>query len=212
MSSAKITMIGLETYLNANNHSLFDNIIIPASIDKDTLVNSILLESAEFEVLYPNPTFMQQSIQLWFRKWNRTFNKWMEALEIKYNPLDNYDRSEEWTDKSGTVSGGTVKDESHGKTVDKGETHNDVSAYDSSTYQPSDHATSSSDATVDNNTTTTTDSKLDVNSSHAGRIHGNIGVMSSQELLTKELDVAKFNVYNQIADMFLREFCILIYD
>ncbi len=212
MSSAKITMLGLETYLKSNNQSLFDDIVIPASIDKDTLVNSILLESAEFEVLYSNPSFMHQAIQLWFRKWNRTFTKWMEALELKYNPLDNYDRTEEWSDKSGTSAKGTVSDESHGTTNERGSSYNNVSAYDSYTFEPSENSTSSSNASVDNRTNTTTGSTSDTSSIHTGRVHGNIGVMSTQELLTRELEVDKFNVYNQIVDMFLREFCLLIYD
>lgn len=212
MSSAKITMLGLETYLNTNNQSLFDDIVIPESIDKDTLVNSILLESAEFEVLYSNPSFMHQAIQLWFRKWNRTFTKWMEVLELKYNPLDNYDRTEEWSDKSGTTATGTVSDESHGTTNERGSSNNNVSAYDSDTFEPSENSSSSSNASVDNKTDTTTASTADTSSIHTGRIHGNIGVMSTQELLTRELEVDKFNVYNQIVDMFLREFCLLIYD
>ena len=212
MSSAKITMLGLETYLKSNNQSLFDDIVIPASIDKDTLVNSILLESAEFEVLYSNPSFMHQAIQLWFRKWNRTFTKWMEALELKYNPIDNYDRTEEWSDKSGTSAKGTVSDESHGTTNESGLSCNNVSAYDSDTFEPSENSTSSSNASVDNRTNTTTGSTTDTSSIHTGRVHGNIGVMSTQELLTRELEVDKFNVYNHIVDMFLREFCLLIYD
>ena len=212
MSSAKITMLGLETYLKSNNQSLFDDIVIPASIDKNTLVNSILLESAEFEVLYPDPSFMHQAIQLWFRKWNRTFTKWMEALELKYNPIDNYDRTEEWSDKSGTSAKGTVSDESHGTTKERGSSYNNVSAYDSYTFEPSENSTSSSNASVNNRTNTTTGSTTDTSSIHTGRVHGNIGVMSTQELLTRELEVDKFNVYNQIVDMFLREFCLLIFD
>lgn len=212
MSSAKITMLGLETYLKSNNQSLFDDIVIPASIDKDTLVNSILLESAEFEVLYSNPSFMHQAIQLWFRKWNRTFTKWMEVLELKYNPLDNYDRTEEWSDKSGTSANGTVSDKSHGTTNENGSSFTNVSAYDSDTFEPSENSSSSSNASVDNKTDTTTESKTDTSSIHTGRVHGNIGVMSTQELINRELEVDKFNVYNHIVDMFLREFCLLIYD
>ena len=212
MSSAKITMPGLETYLKSNNQSLFDDIVIPASIDKDTLVNIILLESAEFEVVYSNPLFMHRAIQLWFRKWNRTFTKWMEVLELKYNPLDNYDRTEEWSDKSGTTATGTVSDESHGTTNERGSSNNNVSAYDSDTFEPSENSSSSSNASVDNKTDTTTASASDTSSIHTGRVHGNIGVMSTQELLKRELELDKFNVYNQIVDMFLREFCLLIYD
>lgn len=51
-----------------------------------------------------------------------------------------------------------------------------------------------------------------VQSSHGGRIHGNIGVTSSQELLLSELDVARFNIINQITNLFLTELCICVYE
>ena len=46
---------------------------------------------------------------------------------------------------------------------------------------------------------------------HSGRTHGNIGVVSSQQMLTQELDVARFNLYDEAADLFLSEFCIYVY-
>lgn len=46
---------------------------------------------------------------------------------------------------------------------------------------------------------------------HEGRLHGNIGIRSSQELLLQEIDVAYFSLYDRITDLFLTEFCIPIY-
>ena len=43
------------------------------------------------------------------------------------------------------------------------------------------------------------------------RLYGNIGVTTSQQMLQSELDVARWNVYEQIADLFVDEFCIMIY-
>ena len=51
-----------------------------------------------------------------------------------------------------------------------------------------------------------------VDSSHGGRIHGNIGVTTSQQMLQSELDIARFNLINQITDLFLTELCICVYD
>ena len=47
---------------------------------------------------------------------------------------------------------------------------------------------------------------------HNGRVHGNIGVTTSQQMLQSEIDVARFNIVQQITDLFLQEFCIMIYD
>ena len=47
---------------------------------------------------------------------------------------------------------------------------------------------------------------------HSGRIHGNIGVTTSQQMLQQEYDIARFNIIDQITDMFILEFCVPIYD
>ena len=54
-------------------------------------------------------------------------------------------------------------------------------------------------------------STLDNEGVHAGRIHGNIGVTTSQQMLEAELDLGYWNIYSRITDMFLKEFCIMIY-
>ena len=46
---------------------------------------------------------------------------------------------------------------------------------------------------------------------HKGRTHGNIGVTTSQQMLTQEWEVAKLNVYEEAADLFLNEFTIYVY-
>ena len=46
---------------------------------------------------------------------------------------------------------------------------------------------------------------------HEGRIHGNIGVTTSQQMLEAELKIAEWNIYEHITDLFLSEFIIPIY-
>ena len=50
------------------------------------------------------------------------------------------------------------------------------------------------------------------NNEHRGRIHGNIGVKTSQSMLAEELEVQRFNIINEITDIFITEFCVLVYD
>ena len=52
MSSAKITTVGFYQYMNAYNNDLFGLLNLPQGIDKDTLVNNIMLRGGEFEVVY----------------------------------------------------------------------------------------------------------------------------------------------------------------
>ena len=46
---------------------------------------------------------------------------------------------------------------------------------------------------------------------HTAHLYGNIGVTTSQQMLQSELDVARWNLYEQIADLFCEEMCIMIY-
>ena len=110
MSSAKITTVGFYQYMNAYNNDLFGLLNLPPGIDKDTLINNILLRGGEFEVVYSNPDFYKSAIGLWSNKHYRTFEKWINALNIDYNPLENYDRMEEWTDAGTRTNTGTVSD------------------------------------------------------------------------------------------------------
>lgn len=50
-------------------------------------------------------------------------------------------------------------------------------------------------------------------SSDTGTIHtaGNIGVMTTQQMLREERDSVLYNVYDTIVSMFKRRFCLLVY-
>ena len=46
---------------------------------------------------------------------------------------------------------------------------------------------------------------------HSSRIFGNIGVTTSSKMLEEYLATQRWNIYEKIADLFIDEFCILIY-
>lgn len=104
MSSAKITLFTFARWMNENGKDLFLNLTVPQGIQKSVLVDNILLRGGEFEVVYSDPDFMQYAIGAWSAKWQRTMQKWIEALSIDYNPLENYDRYENIQDKSNKKS------------------------------------------------------------------------------------------------------------
>ena len=208
MSSAKMTLTGIDIFFQNAGDDLFKNLTLPSGLTKDTLTSNILLEGGEFEVLYSNPYFLQTAIGTWAQREAATFQRWVDALAIQYAPLENYDRQESWTDT--LDSDGTSTSRGTSDTTTSGSVTNDVSAYDSSGYQPKEKTTTSE--TIDNDTTDSNTSTLDNTGVHTGRIHGNIGVTTSQQMLESELDLGYWNIYSRITDMFLREFCILIYD
>ena len=246
MSQAKITLIGIENYLNPE-HSVFETMQLPSGIDKDTLIGAIILRCQEFELLYSDPDFLTTAVNVWSRKNYRTFDKWVKALEIEYDPLYNYDRTEEYTDThsgqfgktgSGTSSGSSdytrtdnlSQSDDHTRTDNLSSTlthsekaFNDANLVTSSQDSTSDSGTQRMAGTVTNsgtqrnagsetgsvsNNENGTDSYTNI---HKARLFGNIGVTTSQQMLQSELEIARWNLYEHIADLFAQEFCIMVY-
>ena len=211
MATAKICLIDFNRWMIANNDDLFSLLKLPEGIDKDTLVGNILLRGGEFECVYSDPSFIQNAIAVWSSKWYRTFDKWVKALAIEYSPLENYDRMEEWTDNREKKD--STEDDTSGTSnvKDKGTSENKVSAFDSSNYQPSEknETDNTTDSTNTGNMKHSGEESED--STHKGRIHGNVGVTTSQQMLISELELAEWNLYEHITDIFLSEFVIPIY-
>lgn len=208
MSSAKVTLIAMNTFFTNAGGDLFQGLTLPEGLAKNTLTNNILLQGGEFEVLYSDPFFLQNAISIWADREADTFKRWVDALAIEYAPLENYDRHEDWTDT--LDSDGTSRTTGTNDTSTSGTVTTDVSAYDSTGYQPKEKVTTSE--TVDNDTTENNTSTLDNEGVHTGRIHGNIGTLTSQSMLESELQLGYWNIYSRITDMFLKEFCIMIYE
>ena len=263
MSQAKITLIGMERFLNPD-HSVFENLTLPEGIDKDILIGSILLRCQEFELLYSDPDFMTAAVNIWGRKNYWTFDRWVKLINKEYDPLYNKDYYEEWTDKhegeysregSGSSSGNTSSSSdmtrtdnlSHSTDVTRTDdlaTTNDATvthlekAYNSGatfvettkdvTDQDGSQTGTVRTAGTDTDTGTVRDAGTSTgqygnrNSSdesgddsyentHEYHGYGNIGITSAQELFMKETDVARWNMYEHMADLFAAEFCIMIY-
>lgn len=232
MSIAKITLTGQEIWLQKNNQSVFDLLSLPEGIEKDNVVDNIILECGEFETLYSDPYFMRSAIGTWSNKHYRTFEKWIAALNLEYNPLENYDRQEDWTDtgdentKSKFTDDTTTETDSsttsEGSSNQNGNTEDLVSAFDSSDYQESekhvidtdeDHTDEvTSNTKLTNDSEQNTEGEKDTIDKHTGRIHGNIGVTTSQQMLQSELDIARFNIIQEITNLFMTELCICVYE
>lgn len=205
---AKLTLIGMYNF----DDTLFEYLTMPDGIDKETLVNNILLQSGDFEVLYPNLDFLKMSIGAWSNKWQPTFERWQKALALEYNPIENYNRQEEWTDSHNMNSSdsGTSSGKTEGTTGSL--TTNRVSAYDSG------DGLTTKDAIAVNGTDGTNNSGSFSNNRsqtydgiRSGRMHGNIGVTTSQQMLEAELHLGYWNIYEKITDIFLTEFVLPIY-
>lgn len=104
-----ISLLGLYQY----NNQLFDGLRLPSGVNKDTFVDNLLAETAEFEVLYPDAEFMANMIAVWSTKELAVWEKLEETLHYDYDPISNYDRHEESTNTGeslGKVAGYNASD------------------------------------------------------------------------------------------------------
>lgn len=111
MASAKITTTAFYRHMINDDDDLFSGLTPPEGLDKDVLVNNILMASAPFEVVYSDPYVMRDMIGVWSDAhqvmWSKWAMTWDQASE--FNPLENKDYVEhEEIKNSGTdINGNT---------------------------------------------------------------------------------------------------------
>ena len=87
------------------DQTLFDLMQIPEALDKPTLIDNLLAETAELEVLYPNPVVFKNLVGVWSAKQIDIWNKLYATTQYEYNPIENYNRYETGsTDGEGTTT------------------------------------------------------------------------------------------------------------
>ena len=195
---AWLSILGLYNYDN----SIFNLFVVPDGMDKELIINNILLECAEMEIIYPEPDIMKNAIGLWSNKQLESWERMYKAMQLEYDPIYNYDRFEEWLD-SNTA---TTHSNTNSNLNRKGSTKHQVNAFNRG-------ITDSNIDSIDNTDTdnTNTNSNNSAIGKHSGHLYGNIGVTTSQQMLQSEIDISKFIVADYIIDQFKERFCLLVY-
>ncbi len=216
---SKLTLRAMYNYDN----TLFANLTFPAGIDSQLAIDRILNKSEEFEVVYSDFDYLKDRIGIWSEIWERTFQKWIDALSIDYDPLFNYDRHEEYSDarQRGYADNQKENSSSLSNTITgsntSSSTKQDVSAYDVATFSDKDQETAGANTSQFGSGNASGDVSRDSTGTsneivkHDAHLYGNIGVTTSQQMLTDELKIAEWNLYEHISDIFINEFCILVY-
>lgn len=189
------------TVTGVYNHypNLFELMQLPDGVDMETARDSILFQCGELELLYSEPSFLRAMIGNWSRRRAYKWKTLQGTTTLEYNPIENYDRQEEWRDEEAGTS------EAGGNTSTTGNSTEKRKGFEGGDLVETSGASDSSSA----QTTSTGSSSR--KSRHSGRTHGNIGVTTSQQMLMSERDVANFSIYDIIAQDFAREFCLYVY-
>ncbi len=90
MSDITLSLLGIYN----QRSDVLDNLHLPAGVSSDTLLPLLLSETAELEILYPEPETLKTVIGAWSSARLASWEKMYTALTKVYDPLSNYDRTE----------------------------------------------------------------------------------------------------------------------
>ena len=127
----------------------------------------------------------------------------LDVMKAVYNPIENYDNNEESTTTIG-IKEENFKKGTNTDTTEVGQgqitTKSDITSYESNTFADADKVTTDESART---TTTTLGERTDIRTekehidTFKKRIHGNIGIVSSQQMIESELELRKRNVVTE---------------
>ena len=213
---ARVTLWGFYQY----DKTLFDDILLPDGMNKDNLVADIMRNSGDLYPYQQQPNYLKCNINFWFARRLFDFARMYDALRMEYSPIENYDRKENikrdyensGIDKASTTLGSSTTSTNVGSNNNE----NKVSAYNESDYTNREKDTQSFNSTVTNTgsgtDTTQTEYGLKRKEVEDIRVHGNIGVTTSQQMIESEISLrAKYDIYKIISREFEREFLVQIY-
>lgn len=226
LTNQQIASTGLLDLLYYDD-TIMDNFTVPDGIDRRLALDTIYQRCGLTPLYHPDPAWLKFYVGRWCSKNAKTWEELYKTTIQDYNPIYNYDRTEETTDtRSGTRK---LSEDTSSNTTQNGDTsvtdtssdssEHTLSADNSDSYEPGykdvsrrqDTQASESSNRVDATGDRAVDETTGETYSHKLRAYGNIGVTTTQEMLEAQRKVVRYNIYNEIADSFKDEFCLYIY-
>lgn len=220
--------------LLAGYPALFDDLKVPASVSKEAVCNQLLFDTLELEVLYADGPTMQRALGVFSETMLPSWTRYAAALGLDYDVLASDDRTRT-TDHHGNNSGtsstmnlvtGTTKRTpdltTTGKNNGSDSTTRDVTGFDSGDMVPAEKSTTTlgtGNTITSTGTDTTTDDQTTTNTSTTEAQDGYKDTVTEkgragkdpQDLIAKELALAKENAVHKIVMDIRANFCLLVY-
>ena len=232
---ATLSILGLYNYQPA----IFDSLTIPTSVDRETLIDNIIMEAAELELLFPNADILGRLLGNWSKTRLAAWNRMIGALDAEYNPIENSERYEDHLEdytrdlmESDDYTRELMESDDYnrnltdsGNSNSSGSIQNSRTGYNSSDLQLTD-SSGSEDHSDDSRSYTGGDNR---NKGYTGgdnrnkgftggdtrhtviHTHGNIGVTTNQQMVRAEVALRQTDIYSIIVNEFIDKFCIGVY-
>lgn len=180
--------------------TLFDELQLPAAVNKDDYITRLLIDSGEQEVVITHPVIMKKAIGAWCRGKLPAWNKILNIEGLEYNPIWNVDgetvHTGSQTDKVGENKSGKTSETTTGQLSadNSSEWSNDTKSTTEGSYEDSRQL---NETGTDNWTEKRT---------------GNIGVTTTQKMMNEEKDFwENWDPVGYLIREFTKEFCLLVF-
>lgn len=193
--------------------------IFTTELAKDVIIDKYGLTP----LAHPWPEYIKSHLPTWNAVRLPIWNRLAATIDMDYNPIHNYDRTELAGDitKFSRANRGAVEDTGSSTENQDGtgssDQLNEISAENESTWsndtQVSGSRRDTMDISRDTRATSTTRSSEKNVEDHGTvlRAYGNIGVTTTQQMIQAQRDLVRFSLLDEIADDFFDEFCLSIY-
>lgn len=182
---------------------MLDGILLPDALDRDLLIENLLVETGELGLVYWDLEFIRRRVSAWSRKRLAVWNELEKTLHYEYNPIHNYDRMED----RGLI---TTDDRETTVVSHTGENGNQIEMKNG--YNAGSQVQAGEDIVKNNQDFDRQDQDDNTHQeSETLYARGNIGVMSTQDLIEQQRNIVQFSVYDYIIQDFKQEFCVMVY-
>lgn len=206
-----------------NFFAIFDDIKLDIRLNKKTLLNQIMQECGAMQPIFTTTSVFKLFSDNFFELHYEQIKKLTDTLYFEYNPIWNKDGTISETIarnlnediqrgidfNSNVNTSGTINNNGSVETV--------TSAFDETQYQPN-----SKDITDNAETRNLNDKRTDITDDNTTRgedettatkriEQGNIGLTSTQSLITEERSLHEFNIYQWIVNKYREELMLCVY-
>ena len=189
--------------MSENYPEIWDDFAVPDHVDKQTVIDSILIGCAEMELLYSDPDIIKYMIKTWTRRDLPVWEGLQATLEYKYNPIWNVEGSETMEITRNDKETRNLKNV---RTPDLVNTVK-VAGYNESNPDVRDRVEESGKDTNDHTGTVNQDGT----EKRVFTRGMNLGVMTTQQLIREQRDLVQFTVAEFIYNSFKSNFCLMVY-
>lgn len=203
------------------NPDLFAAINLPPGVDREMVEDAIVDRCAECALLYTDPAFLQSKNIAWFNRHYNNIKKLFDASMLKYDPLSDYSLGGNVTEREDETENGNenklLAENSENETTgnSSANTETTVSAYNASDYQPDNNVKSEGNTSANSSSKISREDDRNFNTDrNKNRVTENNlegRRTAPQDLLRKEYEIAVFNVYDRIAELWEADFCYSVY-